>query len=76
MGDVAAVWISLGISIVTLILSLGITLVGAGVKWGQVQQQIRELQATQNTMATKEELTGIKETLAEIKGMFKLVLKD
>lgn len=76
MGDVAAIWISLGISMATLVLSLGITLIGAGVKWGQVQEEIRTLEVTMAKMATKEELSMIKETLAEIKGMFTLRLKD
>lgn len=76
MGDVAAVWISLGISIVTLVLSLSISLIGAGVKWGQVREEISNIKNTMAGMATKDEVSGIKETLAEIKGMFKLTLKD
>jgi hypothetical protein len=62
--------------IVTFALSLMITLIGFAVKWGSLKEDVSQLRTTMATMVTKEELTSIKESLAEIKGMFVLRLKD
>jgi hypothetical protein len=48
----------------------------ASFRFGSLNAQVKSLQAAQDGMARKEDLTPIKETLAEIKGMFRLELKD
>lgn len=62
--------------IVTLFLSLGVTLVGAGIKWGALKTEVKEMKAVIDKTATKEEVTQMKEALAEIKGMFVLRLRE
>ncbi len=47
-------------NLVTLVLAIGTSLVGIGIKWGRINA----------------ELTAVKESLAEIKGMFVLRLRD
>jgi hypothetical protein len=59
-----------------LILSIISAVFIAGFRWGSTQQQIRDLQHSANLTATKEDLAGVKESLAEIRGMFRLELKD
>jgi cell division protein FtsL len=59
--------------IVTFVLSLTVSLISFAVKWGQMREAIRNLEAT---MATKTELNSIGNSLAEIKGMFVLRLKE
>ncbi len=46
--------------LVTLVLAIGTSLVGIGIKWGRINA----------------ELAAVKESLAEIKGMFVLRLRD
>jgi len=46
------------------------------VKYGSLKERIREIEQRQSHAATKEDLTPIKESLAEIRGMFRLELKD
>jgi len=69
MSETMAVWIATGISILTLFLSVSISLLSAGLKVGKIEEKLIH-------MATKEEMQAVKETLAEIKGMFTLRLKD
>lgn len=70
MSPVATVVTS---DLITFILSMGVSALGFAVQWGKINERVAEMQ---RTMVTKDELTGIKETLAEIKGMFTLKLKD
>jgi cell division protein FtsL len=59
--------------IVTFILSLAVSLVSFAVKWGTLREEVRQMEVN---MAKKEELASVKETLAEIKGMFILKLRE
>ncbi len=58
------------------VLSAGTAAIIAGVRYGSMREQIRELQLHQVRAATKDDLTPIKESLAEIRGMFRLELKE
>lgn len=57
-------------------LSILTTISIASFRLGVYREQIAELRMKQEKMATKEDLTPIKESLAEIKGMFRLELKE
>lgn len=48
----------------------------AGVKWGNIETRITVLEGAITNMATKDQVAGLKEDVAEIKGMFTMVLKD
>jgi hypothetical protein len=48
----------------------------ASARFGSLQTRVTTLEHAQDRMATKDDLTSIKESLAEIKGMFRLELKD
>lgn len=59
-----------------LILSIISAVAIVSMRYGTLREQVRELQAKQNNMVTKDDLTPIKESLAEIRGMFRLELKE
>ncbi|HEV2354699.1 MAG TPA: hypothetical protein VGR89_10665 [Puia sp.] len=48
----------------------------AGYRWGSVKTRLEIIEKSQATMATKEQLAGVKEDVAEIKGMFRMTLRD
>lgn len=48
----------------------------AGTFKGRTDTRLAMLEKTQDTLATKDQLAGVKEDLAEIKGMFRMTLKD
>lgn len=47
-----------------------------GLRWGTVKARLDMLENQVRTMATKEQLAGMKEDVAEIKGMFRMTLRD
>lgn len=47
-----------------------------GLRWGSVKTRLDALETSYGHLATKEQLAGVKEDLAEIKGMFRMVPKD
>jgi hypothetical protein len=47
-----------------------------GVSRGRTETRLAMLEMNQDKLATKEQLTGVKEDLAEIKGMFRMTLRD
>ena len=47
----------------------------AGARWGSVKTRLEILDVQVSTMATKDQLSGLKEDVAEIKGMFRMVPK-
>jgi sensor domain CHASE-containing protein len=59
--------------VITFILSAVVSLIGFAVKWGSLNAEVRQMKAT---MVTKDEMTSIRESLSEIKGMFVLRLRD
>ncbi len=58
--------------ILSMITSVWIT----GTRWGSVQTRLAILEKAQDNLATKEQLAGVKEDVAEIKGMFRMTLAD
>ena len=48
----------------------------AGYRWGTVKTRLDMMELQVNTLATKDQLAGVKEDVAEIKGMFRLTPKD
>lgn len=48
----------------------------AGYRWGTVKTRLDILERQYQNVATKEQLAGVKEDVAEIKGMFRMTLRD
>jgi hypothetical protein len=48
----------------------------AGLRWGTVRTRLEMLESNQDRLATKDQLAGVKEDVAEIKGMFRMTLRD
>lgn len=68
--------VSLLIAGVGLVLSLAGSAFISGVRWGTVQTRLAVLENAQAGLATREQLAGVKEDVAEIKGMFRMTLRD
>lgn len=58
-----------------VLLSLFSTSYVSGKNQGRNEIRLANLEANQGNMATKEQLAGVKEDLAEIKGMFRMTLR-
>jgi hypothetical protein len=70
-------WItSLIIGLGSLFISLGSTLAIVSFKTGQYKQKILDMEAKLGSKADLNDITAIKESLAEIKGMFVLRLRN
>lgn len=48
----------------------------AGYRWGTVKTRLDILESNFGALATKDQLAGMKEDLAEVKGMFRMVPRD
>jgi len=48
----------------------------AGYRWGSVKTRLDMVENSLGNLATKEQLSGVKEDVAEIKGMFRLTPRD
>ena len=70
--DATAVVISGGGLLLSLVGSAFI----AGLRWGSVKVRLELLESGFAAMATKDQLAGVKEDVAEIKGMFRMTLRD
>lgn len=70
--DVAAIIISAG----SVLVSWGGSAFIAGYRWGTVKTRLDMMEVNVGNLATKEQLAGVKEDVAEIKGMFRLAPKD
>ena len=64
------------IGAITLFLSWGGSAFIAGYRWGSVKTRLDVMESGMATMATKDQLSGVKEDVAEIKGMFTMTLRD
>lgn len=64
------------IAVAGFIVSLGSSVFVAGVRWGSVKARLDMLENAMKNSATKEQLSGVKEDVAEIKGMFRMTLRD
>ena len=68
--------VQLIIGAATLFLSWGGSIFIAGYRWGSVKTRLDIMETGMATMATKDQLAGVKEDVAEIKGMFTMTLRD
>lgn len=62
-----------------LISATGVVISLAGsalIKWGTLKTRVDTLEKTIPFLATKEQLTQLKADVAEIKGMFRMTLRD
>jgi hypothetical protein len=57
------------------VLSVMVSVFISGVFKGRTETRLAMLEANQDRLATKEQLAGVKEDLAEIKGMFRMTLR-
>lgn len=48
----------------------------AGFRFGSIATRLDRVEKAQDSLATKDQLAGVKEDVAEIKGMFRMTLKD
>lgn len=60
----------------TLLLSLIGSAFVAGYRWGSVRMRLDFFERTLATMATTEQLAAVTRDVAEIKGMFRMTLRD
>lgn len=67
---------SLIIGVATLALSWGGSLFISGFRSGSAMTRLATLEALIPNLASKEQLAGVKEDIAEIKGMFRMTLRD
>ena len=63
------------ISATGLVMSWGGSAFIAGYRWGSVKTRLDIMEAGMTAHATKEQLAGGKEDVAEIKGMFRMTLR-
>lgn len=68
--------IATAISAVGLVLSVLASVFIAGTRWGSVNQRLDQLQASERDHVTRDDLANVREQLAEIRGMFRLTLKE
>lgn len=68
--------ISVVIALLGLVLSVICSAFIAGMRWGSVNQRLEQLQKNDAQHVTREDLANVREQLAEIRGMFRLTLKD
>ena len=68
--------IALVVSSAGLILSLIGSAFITGLRWGTVKTRLDMLETQYGQLATKEQLAGVKEDVAEIKGMFRMTLRE
>jgi hypothetical protein len=61
---------------VTLVMSWAGSAFIAGYRWGSVKTRMDVMENAMPTLATKDQLAGVKEDVAEIKGMFRMTLRD
>jgi hypothetical protein len=66
---------SIGVA-TSLVVTITTTIAIVSYRFGTLKAEVSELQSRIANMVTTSDLAPIKETLAEIKGMFRLELKD
>jgi hypothetical protein len=64
------------IAAATLVFSWAGSAFIAGYRWGSVKTRLDVMESAMPTLATKDQLAGVKEDVAEIKGMFRMTLRD
>lgn len=68
-----AVYLSIGISVAGFILSICASMFISGTRWGRVETSLRDLQADR---VRQSDVTGLRDRLSRIEGMFTLTLRD
>lgn len=68
--------ISAVISGIGVLLSITGSAFIAGLRWGSVRVRIDIMERAISTMATHEQLAAVRQDVAEIKGMFRMTLRD
>lgn len=68
--------IATAISAGGLVLSVMASVFIAGSRWGSVNQRLDQLAASERDHVTRDDLANVREQLAEIRGMFRLTLKE
>lgn len=67
---------SIIIALVGLVLSVVASAFIAGSRWGSVNQRLEELQRADASHVSQADMANVREQLAEIRGMFRLTLKE
>lgn len=61
------------ISVATFVLSVSVSMFVSGTRWGRVEATLRDLQQDR---VRQGDITGLRDRLSRIEGMFTLTLKD
>lgn len=59
--------------IITFVLSISVSMFVSGTRWGRVETTLRDLQQDR---VRQSDITGLRDRLSRIEGMFTLTLKD
>lgn len=70
-GDIQALT-----DVITFIMSLGVSVFLSGMRRGSTDRRLIEIEKKQDQMATRDQIVDLKERIAEIKGMFRMIPKD
>lgn len=73
MAGNASVWITTGISVAGFILSVCVSMFVSGTRWGRVETSLRDLELDR---VRQGDITGLRDRLSRIEGMFTLTLKE
>lgn len=68
-----AVVIEAVIGVVTFVMSVSVSMFVSGTRWGRVETTLRDLQTDR---VRQNDITGLRDRLSRIEGMFTLTLKD
>lgn len=69
----SSVTVQVIIDIVTIALSVSVSMFVSGTRWGRVETTLRDLQTDR---VRQNDITGLRDRLSRIEGMFTLTLKD
>lgn len=61
------------IGVATFLLSVSVSMFVSGTRWGRVEASLRDLQSDR---VRQSDITGLRDRLSRIEGMFTLTLKD
>lgn len=75
-SNLTPIELSVVIATAGFLLSAGASAFIAGYRWGTVKTRLDIMEREQANLATKDQLAGVKEDVAEIKGMFRMTLKE
>jgi len=65
--------INLIIGVITFVMSVSVSMFVSGTRWGRVEATLRDLQTDR---VRQSDITGLRDRLSRIEGMFTLTLKD